>query len=124
MSSTRQCQDLRMRKHSCEPDNHRRKDRWACFAKRQQRRLREAFHRFEIEGKLLRIIRLVEEGWRIVDVRLLRLRRHLSPHAGSERRLDELFRSARVVPDFIREEMLLEGTTRRRFSVSVFQRAD
>jgi hypothetical protein len=52
VSSTQQCNDLRTRKYPCEPDNHGREGRWACVAKREQRRLREASDPFEVEGKL------------------------------------------------------------------------
>jgi hypothetical protein len=98
MSSARKRNDLYTRQHLRELGNYRGEGPRALVAAREEGWLREFSNPFEVEGKLLWIVRLIEKGWCILDERLLELGRELNPRAGAKRDcLDELFGGSGMV---------------------------
>jgi hypothetical protein len=97
MPRVRKCNYLYARQRVCELGNYRREGRGALPAECEEGWLREPSNSFEVEGKLLWIVRLIEKGWCVLDESLLELGRQLSPHAGPKRNFDELFGGAGMV---------------------------
>jgi hypothetical protein len=89
---------LYARQRVCEPGNYRREGERALAAECEEGWLREPSNPFEVVGKLLWIVRLIEKGWCILGERLLELGRQLSPRPAPKRHcVDELFGGARMV---------------------------